>query len=133
MSEPEGSGSRERGADPLQTQVMLEEPAPAPPIPENVEHISVEVVGGPMDGLRNRVEKPEFTIGRHSGNDLALVVDTMVSGRHARISREGHHYWLIDLDSRNGVYLGDRRLSKRSLIGFGTRFTVGHTQLEFMP
>ena len=113
--------------------VVLGEPQPAPPVPEKMEHISVEVVGGPMDGLRNRVEKAEFTIGRDTGNDLALVVDPMVSGHHARISREGHHYWLVDLGSRNGVYIGDQRLSQRSLIGFGTRFTVGRTHLEFMP
>ncbi|MCP3962885.1 MAG: FHA domain-containing protein [bacterium] len=133
MSEGEGKGSTERKVDLTETQVMVEEPAPAPPIPEKVEHISVEVVGGPMDGLRNRIEGAEFSIGRDTDNDLALVVDTMVSGKHARISREGHHYWLVDLDSRNGVYLGDHRLTERSLIGFGTRFTVGHTQLEFMP
>ncbi len=133
MSESEDGGSREPEMDLTKTVVLEERPAPAPPVPEKVEHISVEVVGGPMDGLRNRVEKPEFTIGRESGNDLALTVDAMVSGWHARISREGHHYWLVDLDSRNGVYLGDQRLQKRSLIGFGTRFTVGHTHLEFMP
>ncbi len=133
MSEPEDGGPPKSRADLTQTQVMVEEPAPAPPIPERASHISVEVVGGPMDGLRNRVEKTEFLIGRDPANDLALVVDTMVSARHARISREGHHYWLDDLDSRNGVYLGDHRLTERSLIGFGTRFTVGHTQLEFMP
>ncbi len=133
MSEPEDGDAPKSRANLTQPQVMVDEPAPAPPIPERASHISVEVVGGPMDGLRNRVEKPEFTIGRDTANDLALVVDTMVSARHARITREGHHYWLVDLDSRNGVYLGDQRLSKRSLLGFGTRFTVGHTQLEFMP
>lgn len=133
MKEPEDDGSTEPETDLTKTVIMVEEPAPAPPIPERVEHICVEVVGGPMDGLRNRVETTAFTIGRDSGNDLALVVDPMVSARHAVISREGHHYWLVDLDSRNGVYLGDQRIVKRSLIGAGTRFTVGQTQLEFMP
>ena len=133
MSEGEDKSSSKRKVDLTETQVIVDEPALAPPIPEKVEHISVEVVGGPMDGLRNRVEGSRFTIGRGTDNDLALVVDTMVSGRHAQILREGHHYWLVDLDSRNGVYLGDHRLQKRSLIGFGTRFIVGHTQLEFMP
>ncbi len=135
MSGGEDSGSPERDADLTKTQVLVDQPAPAlaPPIPERAEHISIEVVGGPMDGLRNRVEAAKFTIGRDTGNDLALVVDPMVSGRHARITREGHHYWLVDLGSRNGVYIGDQRLAKRSLIGFGTRFTVGQTHLEFMP
>ena len=57
----------------------------------------------------------------------------MVSTRHARIVREGRSFWLEDLGSRNGVYLGDERLTERALIGPGTTFTVGQTQLEFMP
>lgn len=133
MSEPEDGAPPELEIDPTKTQVMLDMPAPAPPVPDSVEHISVEVVGGPMDGLRNRVEAPKFTIGRDSDNDLALVMDPLVSASHARITREGRHYWLVDLGSRNGVYLGDQRLSVRSLIGPGTMFTVGRTQLEFMP
>ena len=106
------------------------EPAP---IPEAVWHICVEVMGGPMDGLRSRVETATFTIGRDAGNDLTLSGDTMVSSKHARILREGNHYWLEDLSSRNGVFLGDQKLSERALIGPGTIFTVGWTQLEFTP
>ncbi len=86
-----------------------------------------------MDGLRSRVSSPSFSIGRETSNDLTLTLDPMVSGRHTRIAREGHHYWLEDLESRNGVYLGDSRVSERVLIGPGTTFTVGRTLLEFMP
>lgn len=95
--------------------------------------IQVEVLGGPMDGLRNRVSAPTFRIGREVENDLALTLDPMVSAHHAKIVREGNHYWLEDLESRNGVYLGDQRLGERVLIGAGTAFVVGRTELEFMP
>lgn len=105
----------------------------APTVAETVWHICVEVVSGPMDGQRNRVETPRFTIGREADNHLPLTLDPMVSGHHARIVREGHHFWLEDLASKNGVYLGDRRLSERALIGPGTTFTIGQTELEFMP
>ncbi len=129
MSDRQDKGTRNVELDPSKTLVM--------PLrgeqQEEVWNIQVEVVGGPMDGLRNRVSSPSFSIGREADNDLALAGDPMVSARHARIVREGHHYWLEDLDSRNGVYLGDRRLTERVLIGPGTTFTVGRTQLEFMP
>lgn len=115
--------------DPSKTLVLPHRGEPQ----KEVWNIQVEVVGGSMDGLRSRVSSPSFTIGREAGNDLALVKDPMVSAHHARIVREGHHYWLEDLDSRNGVYLGDQRLSERVLIGPGTTFTVGRTELEFMP
>lgn len=100
---------------------------------EDIWHIHVEVIGGPMDGLKSRVPRPSFTIGRGIGSDLPLPLDPMVSTRHARIVREGRSFWLEDLGSRNGVYLGDERLTERALIGPGTTFTVGQTQLEFMP
>ena len=130
MSDRQERGTRDKvDLDPSKTLVL---PLAGEP-QEEVWNIQVEVVGGSMDGLRGRVSSPSFSIGREPGNDLALTKDPMVSGNHARIVREGHHYWLEDLGSRNGVYLGDRRLTERVLIGPGTTFIVGRTELEFMP
>ncbi len=103
-------------------------------VPEDVgAEIQVEVIGGPMDGLRQRVSKPLLTIGRGEIHDLSLGLDRMVSTNHACIVREGDHFHLEDLDSRNGTYIGDERIDQRSLIGPGTIFVVGRTCLEFMP
>ncbi len=132
-SDPENREPGEVKIDLAKTQVFPPEAAPAVQVPEVVEFLCVEVVGGPMDGLRGQVETTTFAIGRNAANDLALVMDPMASSFHARIEREGNHYWLVDLGSRNGVYLGDQRLEKRALIGAGTTFLVGQTQLEFMP
>ena len=95
--------------------------------------IQLEVMGGPMDGHRGRATKASFTVGRGPMNDLALHLDPKVSLKHARIVQEGHHYWLEDLGSSNGTYLGDQRITERVLIGPGTVFTVGDTGLEFLP
>lgn len=140
MSERADRKARASGKDPTQsgheltrTVVFAADERPLAPAADATRDICVEVVGGPMDGLRSRVKKPSFTIGRTAGNDLALTVDPMISSSHARIVREGNHYWLEDLGSRNGTYLGDRKLSKRVLIGPGTTFTAGRTELEFMP
>jgi len=95
--------------------------------------IQVEVVGGPMDGLVAKVSRTYLTIGRGEMHDISLPLDLMVSSSHACIVREGDHYWLEDLGSRNGTYIGDERIVKRTLIGPGTIFVVGRTCLEFMP
>ncbi|MEQ8763725.1 MAG: FHA domain-containing protein [Planctomycetota bacterium] len=95
--------------------------------------IQVEVIGGPMDGLRQRVSKEILTIGRGEIHDLSLGLDRMVSTNHAAILREGEHYWLEDLDSRNGTFIGDERIDRRTLIGPGTIFIVGRTPIQFMP
>lgn len=99
--------------------------------PDGEANLSVEVVGGPMDGARCEVPGPVLTIGRHEGSDLTLPLDPSISGQHARIVREGEHFWLEDLNSRNGTYLGDKRIEERTLIGSGTLLTVGWTILEF--
>ncbi len=93
--------------------------------------IQLEVIGGPMDGQVRRISKALMTVGRSENNDFALPLDPMVSGTHARIVREGEHFWLEDLGSRNGTYFGDERLRARSLIAPGTNFVVGRTCLEF--
>ncbi len=120
--------------DPTQTAVYKSIPRPdLQVLPQSAESIQVEVVGGPMDGHRRVVPGPALSIGRADDNDLCLALDALISGRHARIIREGEHYWLEDLDSRNGTFFGDERIQQRALIGPGTLFTVGKTCLEFMP
>jgi len=103
----------------------------ARPETEPVRCIQLEVIGGPMDGQSKRVAKAIMTVGRSETNDFVLGYDPMVSGTHARIVREGDHYWLEDLGSRNGTYFGDERLRSRSLIAPGSNFVVGRTSLEF--
>lgn len=50
-----------------------------------------------------------LTIGRGSDSDLAVGY-TSVSRQHARISCDGGRYYVTDLDSANGTYLGTNRL-----------------------
>ena len=49
-----------------------------------------------------------ITVGRLPDNDVVVPLD-VVSGRHARLEREGNRVLLIDLDSRNGTSLNDPR------------------------
>jgi pSer/pThr/pTyr-binding forkhead associated (FHA) protein len=103
------------------------------PPAEQLLVIGVEVVGGPMDGQNISVEGSVVTIGRTRDNDLSLGLDSAVSTRHARIVREHQHFWLEDLGSTNGTFVGDLRIRERTLIGPGTLFGVGKTRLEFQP
>jgi pSer/pThr/pTyr-binding forkhead associated (FHA) protein len=114
-----------------ETQVLLR-PTPSPES-RSPESIRVEVIGGPNDGQNVRVSKSTLTIGRAQSNDLRLLDDPMVSAEHARIVRERKYVWLEDVGSRNGTYLGDVRLEARTLLGPGTTFVVGRTEVEYMP
>ena len=100
---------------------------------ESLAPVRLEIVGGPMDGITAHVLKDVLMIGRSPRSDLCLPLDPLVSASHARIARDGSGYWLEDLDSLNGTYVGEERIHDRTLIGPGTLFVLGSTCLEFTP
>ena len=119
---------------PTETVILREQPQPLiAALAQDPSQIRVEVVGGPMDGLRKTVLSDTLTIGRGDGNDLPLPLDLMVSARHAQIVREDGGFWLRDLESRNGTFVGEKRLEGRTPLRAGTIFFVGGTCLQFMP
>lgn len=71
----------------------------------------VRVAEGPDMGAELRLieEGRVYVIGRAEKCDLPLA-DEDASREHAAIVRRGSQILLRDLDSRNGVYLGDTRL-----------------------
>lgn len=118
----------------FETVVPENRPKPGDPLLcDEAREIRVEVMGGPMDGHRVTVQGPALSIGRSPDNDLGLALDPMVSSTHARILHEEDRYWLEDLGSRNGTFLGGQQIRERTPIGPGTVFTVGQTALEFTP
>jgi pSer/pThr/pTyr-binding forkhead associated (FHA) protein len=72
----------------------------------------VRVAEGPDIGeeLRLMEEGRAYVIGRAETCDLPLA-DADSSREHAVVARRGGQILLRDLDSRNGVYLGDQRLA----------------------
>jgi len=55
------------------------------------------------------------TIGRLPDNDL-VIDNPAVSGRHARVYREGNHYVLEDLKSTNGTFVNDKPIARHTLL-----------------
>lgn len=47
--------------------------------------------------------------GRGSANELVFD-DAEVSRRHLMLAYDGHNWWAIDLESKNGLYLGRKRV-----------------------
>lgn len=73
------------------------------------ERIAVEVIGGPMDGLRSLITG-KGSVGRKVGNALSLALDDEISGRHMEIVKEGHDWCARDLNSTNGTWLTNEKL-----------------------
>lgn len=72
----------------------------------------IRVTEGPDIGAELRLDEEgrAYVIGRASSCDLPLA-DEDASREHARVVRRGAQVLLGDLGSRNGVFLGDMRLS----------------------
>jgi hypothetical protein len=81
------------------------------------------------DGRTMRVDKRRVVLGRSRECDIQ-VEDPNVSRRHAELRQEGSTYWIVDLDSTNGIEVNGRRV-KRAKLEPGDSFTVGATEVTF--
>ena len=89
----------------------------------------VAVVEGGNAGERAELDQAPILIGR--GPDAAIRLDDdYVSTRHARIAASGDQWFVEDLGSTNGTYVGASRISQPTAIAVGTRVRIGKTILE---
>ena len=78
---------------------------------------------------RNAPSAPHpVTIGRLPDNSL-VIDNPAVSGRHARVYREGNHYVLEDLKSTNGTFVNDKPIARHTLLEGDTVLVGKHTLL----
>jgi len=69
-------------------------------------------------------------VGRHERNDVVLDDGLNgVSRFHAEIRPEGNAYCIVDLNSRNGVWVNGRRIKERAQLALGVPATVGAFEL----
>lgn len=89
----------------------------------------VLVVEGPNAGERAELAQAPILIGR--GTDAAIRLDDdYVSTRHARIAASGDQWFVEDLGSTNGTYIGTVRINQPTTLALGTQVRIGKTILE---
>ncbi len=78
---------------------------------------------------RAELDAAPILIGR--GTDAAIRLDDdYVSTRHARIAASGDQWFVEDLGSTNGTYIGTVRITQPTTITLGTQVRIGKTILE---
>jgi hypothetical protein len=116
-------------AEPGHTMIYRPRQQPTQAVSAAELGLAREVVSVVWDGQRRVVDKRRVLIGRSRECDVQLA-DSNVSRRHAELRQEGASYWVVDLDSTNGIEVNGRRL-KRSKLEDGDRVTLGSTELVF--
>lgn len=94
-------------------------------IPMLIVHGAGTIYAVPLVGAKR------WTIGRSQENEIILP-DRWVSRHHARLElHPDQHIYLVDLGSRNGLFLKERQIAEPTRLHPGDSFTLGKTLLEF--
>lgn len=133
MVQSEGRPAR-ADAPPSQPQpgeTMIYKPDPVPvPVPD--AEPMPEADGHPVlraGAAEYTLEHGRLLIGRSRDCDIRLT-DPNVSRRHAEVRQEGSDYFVVDLDSTNGIELNGRRM-RRGKLADGDVIVLGSTELVF--
>ncbi len=88
------------------------------------------VIGGPQQGQVFPLQKPSISIGRAPQCDVALT-DSSVSGRHASLEKSGPQTVLQDLNSSNGTWINQMRVTQPVALNGGETIILGNTAVRF--
>ncbi|MFE6507459.1 FHA domain-containing protein [Nocardioides sp. NPDC057767] len=103
--------------------------SPAPRAPRRGVPTHVAVTTGSNAGVTVPLSQAPIVIGR--GSDAAIILDDdYASTRHARIAVSGDQWFVEDLGSTNGTYIGSVRINQPTAISLGTQVRIGKTILE---
>ena len=118
----EGRGQERRAAKAAKARQKPAKPRRGTPT-------AVAIVEGGNKGEVIPLDSAPLLIGR--GNDAAIRLDDdYVSTRHARIAASGDQWYVEDLGSTNGTYVGNARITQPTSISLGTQIRIGKSILE---
>ena len=115
--------------------VPVQPPAPAPAKPAALRPAlaRLEVLNdGPEKGKRLDVHGPLTHIGRGEHNDLVLA-NASISDSHAKLQRREAGWFIVDIDSTNGTYVGGRRVHGEQALTGAPDLRFGDVKVAFRP
>jgi pSer/pThr/pTyr-binding forkhead associated (FHA) protein len=82
-----------------------------------------------VNGQTYEIAKQRTVIGRSRDCEIQIE-DPSASRRHAELRQEGTAYWIVDLDSTNGLEVNGLR-TQRAKLDHGDKITIGSTEISF--
>ena len=81
--------------------------------------------------IQHRYAQTEVTIGRDPNSDIPIL-DEAISAHHARISYHHSQWWLEDLGSTNGTFIGKSKLTVPTVLITSDQFKCGGTTFTIL-
>ena len=91
----------------------------------------IKVVEGFRAGRELILTRPNITIGRAEGCEIALFGDNGIEKQHATIQLEGGRYFVEDLETPGGTFINGERIRDRVPLRAGDEIQVGRSVLRF--
>src|SRR5260370_42284896 len=105
--------------------------APAPPPRAGPRSYVLRFISGKYQGGEFPVAaEKQILIGRSSDLEMVLVED-MVSRKHARITMQADQIWIEDLGSTNGTFVNGEKI-KRADLNEGDRLLIWTRSLKLI-
>jgi pSer/pThr/pTyr-binding forkhead associated (FHA) protein len=87
---------------------------------------------GPTRGTSYEIRVPLSHIGRGAHNDV-VIADDSVSDTHAKIQRREDGWFLVDVGSTNGTYVGGQRITTERRLDGEPDVRFGGVKMVFRP
>ena len=130
---PQSAGAPEVVADaePGATKIFKPAPETAAVSADEAERLGLAHAHPTLlvNGKRHELAKRQIVLGRSRDCDIQIE-DPNIARRHAEIRQEDGAYWIVDLDSTNGIEVNGRRVD-RAQLSHEDRIVLGKTDLTF--
>jgi pSer/pThr/pTyr-binding forkhead associated (FHA) protein len=124
-----GSKAAAKALRPRKAEQPARQPKPAAPRARRAEPTKLVITQGARAGTTLDLFGTEIVMGR--GNDVTLPLgDDYSSGRHARLFSQNGQWFVEDLGSTNGTYLGRDKVSRPEPVSVGAQIRIGKTVIE---
>jgi pSer/pThr/pTyr-binding forkhead associated (FHA) protein len=96
--------------------------------------VELMIMSGPDDGTVLDLLRPKngdsYILGRREDCDVILPYDSQVSRQHTSLFMKDSRWYVQDLGSRNGTFIGKQKIEGAVLLEPGQMFRMGRTWLR---